>query len=309
MREATSRICPSRQHSGKAQEIGYAAVMKPPSKTPFRPRSDAPTSGRPRSNYDKFGGRPPPKPPPLNETEKKLAFNPENDLIYGVHAVAAALNNENRKCVKLWTTENGAARLREQVPQMPIEPEIVHPRLLDHMLKSPDAVHQGIILEAKPLRQPRLDQIPQQGLVVVLDQVTDPHNVGAIMRSCAAFDVSAVITTARNAAETNGAFLKAASGAYELVPYVTVTNLARALEELKTYGFRLVGLDSEAPTSMDDVGPDRPLALVLGAEGKGLRQLTRDTCDQVARIEMPGKIKSLNVSIATAVSLYALRKK
>jgi 23S rRNA (guanosine2251-2'-O)-methyltransferase len=242
----------------------------------------------------------------LNETEKKLAFNPENDLIYGVHAVAAALNNENRKCVKLWTTENGAARLREQVPQMPIEPEIVHPRLLDHMLKSPDAVHQGIILEAKPLRQPRLDQIPQQGIVVVLDQVTDPHNVGAILRSCAAFDVTAVVATARNAAETNGAFLKAASGAFEFVPYVTVTNLARALTELRTNGFKLVGLDSEAQLSMDEVSPERPLALVLGAEGKGLRQLTRDTCDQMARIEMPGKIKSLNVSIAAAISLYAL---
>jgi len=301
MREATSRISPSRQHSGKVLEIRYAAPMKPPSKT-FRPKFDRP-------KFDRFKSGPRPKPAPLNETEKKLAFNPENDLIYGVHAVAAALNNEKRKCVKLWTTENGAARLAEQVPKMPVEPEIVHPRLLDHMLKSADAVHQGIILEAKPLRQPRLDQIPQEGLVVVLDQVTDPHNVGAIMRSCAAFNVTAVITTTRHAAETNGAFLKAASGAYEYVPYVTVTNLARALAELRTNGFTLIGLDSEAATTMDDVGPERPLALVLGAEGKGLRQLTRDTCDQVARIEMPGAIKSLNVSIAAAVSLYALRKK
>jgi 23S rRNA (guanosine2251-2'-O)-methyltransferase len=139
--------------------------------------------------------------------------------------------------------------------------------------------------------------------------VTDPHNVGAILRSCAAFNVSALVVTARNSAEANGVFLKAASGAYEHVPYVTVTNLARALEELKTYGFTLVGLDSEAEMSMDAVPMTRPLALVLGAEGKGLRQLTRDTCDHLAKIDMPGMIKSLNVSIATAVSLYAVTRK
>lgn len=261
----------------------------------------------PRFNR-KYDGPPPPKPAPTNDAERKLVFDPQNDLIYGAHSVAAALANPKRKCVKLWTTENGAARLREEIGELPIEPELVHPRLLDHMLKSQDAVHQGIILEAKPLRQPRLDQLPHEGLVLVLDQVTDPHNVGAIMRSCAAFNVTGLVTTTRNAAETNGVFMKAASGAYEHVPYVTVTNLARALEELRTNGFKLVGLDSEAQTNMDDLAPDRPLALVLGAEGKGMRQLTRDTCDVMARIEMPGKIKSLNVSIAAAVSLYALSR-
>ena len=256
----------------------------------------------------KYDRPPPPKPAPANDAERKLVFDPENDLIYGAHSVAAALANSKRKCVKLWTTENGAARLREEIGTLPIEPELVHPRLLDHMLKGQDAVHQGIILEAIPLRQPRLDQLPHEGLVLVLDQVTDPHNVGAIMRSCAAFNVTGLVTTARNAAETNGAFMKAASGAYEHVPYVTVTNLARALAELRTNGFKLVGLDSEAQTNMDDLAPSRPLALVLGAEGKGLRQLTRETCDVMARIEMPGKIKSLNVSIAAAVSLYALSR-
>lgn len=266
--------------------------MKPPYNKPFR----------------KFDRPPPPKPAPANDAERKLSFSLENDLIYGAHSVAAALANDKRKLVKLWTTENGAARLREELGTLPIEPELVHPRLLDHMLKDEDAVHQGIILEAKPLRQPNLDKISRDGLIVVLDQVTDPHNVGAIMRSCAAFDVSALVVTTRNAAETNGVFLKAASGAYEHVPYVTVTNLARALEELKTYGFKLVGLDSEAETNMDELAPARPLALVLGAEGKGLRQLTRETCDVMVRIEMPGKIKSLNVSIATAVSLYALSR-
>lgn len=259
--------------------------------------------------YGKYDRPPPPKPGPANDTERKLVYNPENDLIYGAHPVAAALQNEKRKAIKLWATENGLARLREEISELKIEAELVHPRLLDHLLKSKDAVHQGMVLEAKPLRQPGLDQIDRDGLVVVLDQVTDPHNVGAIMRSCVAFGATAIVTTTRNAAETNGAFFKAASGAYEWLPYVTVTNLARALDELKSYGFTTLGLDSEAEHNIDALNLKRPLALVLGAEGKGMRQLTRDTCEVVARLDMPGKIKSLNVSIAAAVSLYALRVK
>lgn len=255
-----------------------------------------------------FKDRPRPK-PVLTEAERKLTYDPENDLVYGIHPVVEALKNPKRKFVKLWASENAAARLREEIPELPVEPETVHPRLLDHMLKSADAVHQGVILEAKPLRQPNLDKIDRDGLVVLLDQVTDPHNVGAVMRSCAAFNVSALVVTARNAAETNSVFFKSASGAYEHVPYVTVTNLARAMEELRGYGFQLVGLDSEAETSMEDISHHRPLALVLGAEGKGLRQLTRETADHMVRIDMPGAIKSLNVSVAAAVSLYALTHK
>jgi len=283
-------------------------------KPPFKPRqsSGKPPFGKPsfgKKAFGKYDKPPPPKRGPVNEAERKLVFDPENDLIYGAHPVAAAVQNPKRKLVKLWATENGLARLREEVPDAQIGAEIVHPRLLDHMLLSKDAVHQGMILEAKPLRQPRLDQIPFDGTVVVLDQVTDPHNVGAIMRSCVAFGATAIVTTTRNAAETNGAFFKAASGAYEWIPYVTVTNLARAIEELKSAGFTAIGLDSEAEQNIDEVKITRPLALVMGAEGKGLRQLTRDTCNIVARLDMPGKIKSLNVSIATAVSLYALRQK
>jgi 23S rRNA (guanosine2251-2'-O)-methyltransferase len=261
-----------------------------------------------RKPFRKFDKPPPRKPAPANATERKLEFDPENDLIYGAHPVAAALQNTKRKPVKLWATENGAARLQQEIGELSVQPELVHPRLLDHMLKSADAVHQGLILEAKPLRQPRLDQIPRDGLVIILDQVTDPHNVGAIMRSCAAFNVAALVVTARNSPEASGVFFKSASGAYEHVPYVTVTNLARALDELKSYGFTLVGLDSEATQPLEEIPKQRPLALVLGAEGKGLRQLTRDTCHHLAKIDMPGAIKSLNVSIATAISLYALNK-
>jgi 23S rRNA (guanosine2251-2'-O)-methyltransferase len=233
---------------------------------------------------------------------------PENDLIYGIHAAAAVLANPKRQVVHVWATENGFNRLKEEGVETKLTPEIVHPRILDHMLTGQDAVHQGLVVEAKSLPQPRLDQIPRDGLLVILDQVTDPHNVGAILRSCSAFGVTAMVTTARHAPHETGVFFKAASGAYEHVPVVRVTNLGRAMEELKGYGYTLLGLDSEAPITIAEAPKTRPLALVLGAEGKGLRQKTRDTCDAVARLDMPGEIKSLNVSIATAVSLYALNQ-
>ena len=245
----------------------------------------------------------------LGDRPKALTHQPkpENDLIYGIHAAAAVLANPKRQIVHVWATENGLGRLKEDGVEVSTTPEIVHPRILDHLLTGQDAVHQGVVVEAKSLPQPRLDQIPRDGLLVILDQVTDPHNVGAILRSCAAFGVTAMVTTARHAPHETGVFFKSASGAYEYIPVVRVTNLSRALEELKGYGFTLLGLDSEAAIEISDAPKQRPLALVLGAEGKGLRQKTRETCDVVARLEMPGAIKSLNVSIAAAVSLYALR--
>lgn len=234
--------------------------------------------------------------------------NPQNDLIYGLHAVAAALDNGKRKALHLWASENGLARLQEMFKGTLPKTDSVHPRILDHLLTGQDAVHQGVLLEAAPLIQPRLDQIPRDGVIVLLDQVTDPHNVGAILRSCSAFAVTALVTTTRHAPHETGVFFKAASGATEHVPVVRVTNLASAMEELRGYGFKLVGLDSEAETDVGAVPHTRPLALVLGAEGKGLREKTRQTCDTVVRLEMPGAIKSLNVSIAAAVSLYALSR-
>lgn len=228
----------------------------------------------------------------------------ENDQIYGLHSVAEALANPKRKFVKLQTTANAAERLQPQLSRSGITPEIVHPKVLDRQLE-PDAVHQGALLTAKPLRQPSLSEIARDGTVVILDQVTDPHNVGAIMRSCAAFSVSALITTERHSAAQSGVFFKAASGAFEHVPYVKVGNLARAMEELKSLGFTLIGLDSEAEKPIASVKTTRPLGIVLGAEGKGLRQLTRDTCDVMTRLALPGAIVSLNVSNAAAVALYA----
>lgn len=229
----------------------------------------------------------------------------ENDIIYGAHPVEEALKNPKRKIVKLTCTLNGAERLKALTQPLGITPEIVNSKVLDRKVES-DAVHQGMILEAKPLRQPQLGEIAQSGVVVMLDQVTDPHNVGAILRSCAAFQVNAVVTTARHSAEASGVLFKAASGAYEHVPFVKVTNLARAMEELRDAGFRLVGLDSEAEIALGEVDKMPPLVLVLGAEGKGLRELTRKNCDAVAKLDFSGAIRSLNVSNAAAVALYAL---
>ncbi len=230
-----------------------------------------------------------------------------NELIYGVHPVSEALRNPRRKFIRLLATLNAARRIEAEAKAMGLEPDIVHPKELDR-LAGTDAVHQGLVLEAIPLPQPRLDQIDKTGLVVLLDQVTDPHNVGAILRSCAAFRVTALVATARHSPEVSGVLAKAASGATEHVPFVRVTNLARAMAELKDYGFQVVGLESEAAAPISEIARGGPIALVLGAEGKGLRHLTRQNCDILVRLDLEGPIRSLNVSNAAAIALYALSR-
>ena len=224
-------------------------------------------------------------------------------ILYGWHTVAAALANPQREIRKLFLTENAARRLADENIDTRITPEIVRPNAIDQRL-GPDAVHQGFLAEAEPLPSPDIDELTQEGIVLVLDQITDPHNVGAIMRSAAAFAVKAIVTTARHSPEATGVLAKSASGALELVPLVTVQNLARALNELNDQGFLTVGLDSEGSEDLGSIALRQPLALVLGAEGKGLRQLTRETCSVVARLDMPGEIKSLNVSNAAVLALY-----
>ena len=224
-------------------------------------------------------------------------------ILYGWHTVTAALANPRRQIRKLILTENAARRLADDKIETRVPPEIVRPSLIDQRL-GPDAVHQGLLAEADPLDSPDIDTLSLSGIVLVLDQITDPHNVGAIMRSAAAFAVKAIVTTARHSPEATGVLAKSASGALELVPLVTVQNLARALNEMNERGFMTVGLDSEGQQNLGAVALRQPLALVLGAEGKGLRQLTRDTCNVVARLDMPGEIKSLNVSNAAVLSLY-----
>jgi len=227
-------------------------------------------------------------------------------IIYGWHAVTAALRNPARRIGKLLATENAARRLADE--GFAAKPEIVRPAAIAERLL-PDAVHQGLYLETEPLPSPAIEHVPAKGVVLVLDQITDPHNVGAIFRSAAAFGASAIVTTQRHSPDATGALAKAASGALELVPLINVQNLARALDALKASGFLVVGLDSDGDADLAALPLRTPLALVLGAEGKGLRQLTKATCDHVARIDLPGAIKSLNVSNAAALALYAVSRK
>ena len=245
------------------------------------------------------------------ERARRDSLRPDADgsvVIYGWHTVTAALQNPARRLRKLLATENAARRLTDEDVKSALTPEIVRPSAIAERLL-PDAVHQGLYLETDPLHSPAVEDLPAKGIVLVLDQITDPQNVGAIFRSAAAFAAAAIVTTQRHSPEATGALAKAASGALELVPLVSVQNLARGLAALKASGFLVVGLDSSGDTDLAALPLRAPLALVLGAEGKGLRQLTKETCDHVARIELPGAITSLNVSNAAAVSLYVVSKK
>jgi 23S rRNA (guanosine2251-2'-O)-methyltransferase len=227
-------------------------------------------------------------------------------VLYGFHAVREAVRAQRRKILDLYATEAAAQRL---------EGEIAHAGLALHIVTAEDlarrlgagAVHQGLMLEALPLEPLDLSSIvSQSGIVLVLDQITDPHNAGAILRTAAAFGVDALVMTERHAPEMAGVAAKAASGGLEHVAIVRVVNLARALEHLGDMGYLRLGLDSDAQTDLAKVELRRPVALVLGGEGKGLRRLSRENCDVLVRLDMPGAIKSLNVSNACAVALTML---
>ena len=240
------------------------------------------------------------------ERARRDSLRPDADgpvVMYGWHTVTAALQNPARRVRKLLVTENAARRLTDEGIKSTVTPEIVRPSAIAERLL-PDAVHQGLYLETDPLPAPAVEDLPAQGVVLVLDQITDPHNVGAIFRSAAAFAATAIVTTQRHSPDATGALAKAASGALEHVPLVSVQNLARGLAALKDSGFLVVGLDSSGDADLAALNLRSPLALVLGAEGKGLRQLTKETCDTIARIALPGEIKSLNVSNAAALGLY-----
>lgn len=229
-------------------------------------------------------------------------------VLYGWHPVSQALANAGRAVHRLLATENAATRLKAEIGSLRIAPELVRPRDIDALL-GPDAVHQGLYLEADPLPAPALDALPDDALLVALDQITDPHNVGAIVRTAAAFGVTAIVTTVRHSPEATGVMAKSASGGLEHLPIVPVRNLAETLIALGERGFLRIGLDSEARTPLDAVAMRRPALIVLGAEGKGLRQRTRECCDVLARIDFQGAIRSLNVSNAAAVTLYALTRR
>jgi 23S rRNA (guanosine2251-2'-O)-methyltransferase len=227
--------------------------------------------------------------------------------LYGIHTVRAALDNPRRKIKRMLATRNALERLGvADAGALPFAAEIVEPRDIDR-LTGTDAVHQGVLVEALPLKPKALHALGDTPLVLVLDQVTDPHNVGAIMRSAVAFGAGAMITTQRHSPHESGVLAKSASGALEHIDLIEVKNLADALGRLHDAGFQTVGLDSDGPAELEKTFAGKKIALVLGAEGKGLRQKTRETVTALARLDMPGAIRSLNVSNAAAVSLYAAK--
>lgn len=262
------------------------------SRPPGRPK---PSASRPRQPRPRPAGRP------------FGAWPDDVAILYGWHSVVEALRNPRRKLRRLMLTENAARRLQEEGIPHRLDPEIVRPGEIDRLL-DPDAVHQGMLAECDPLPSLSLAKAAECDLLLVLDQITDPHNVGAIVRSAAALKVGAIVTTARHSPAATGVLAKSASGGLEHVPFCFVGNLARALDELKQNGVQVVGLDSEGPADLVDTPLSSPVALVLGAEGKGLRQLTRQTCDTLARIDLPGAIVSLNVSNAAVLALYIARR-
>ena len=233
--------------------------------------------------------------------------------LFGLHAVEAALKNPARQVSRLILTQNAHDKLLAAVRTRGIAPELVDARKFPSVL-DPQSVHQGAAMEVLPLRWPSLDELLQRGegrqVVLLLDRVTDPHNVGAILRSAEVFGASAVVAPQRAAAPETGSLAKSASGALERQPYLRVKNLARSMEDLVSRGVYLIGLDGAAEEDLGTVVRncgDRPLGIVLGAEGPGLREKTRDTCHTLARIPAQTDFASLNVSNAAAVALFAAR--
>jgi 23S rRNA (guanosine2251-2'-O)-methyltransferase len=227
-------------------------------------------------------------------------------LIFGVHAVEAVLANPKRVIRKLYLTDNAERRLHDSLTARQVAHERVLPRDLDRRL-GPDTVHQGALIETAPLPEPTLAELAENAAgrpLIVLDQVTDPHNVGAILRSAAVFGAAGLVMTRRHSPPLDGALAKSASGALEIVPVALVQNLARGLADLKEQHFTIVGLDGDATERLEDTSWPELVVLVLGAEGKGLRQLTRESCDRLVRVATDGAYASLNVSNAAAVALH-----
>ena len=235
----------------------------------------------------------------------------ETVWLFGLHAVRDALLNPRREKIRLVVTKNAFDRLEEAIGTSGMEPEIVDPRKFDVPIDE-GSVHQGAAMEVRPLNWGSLADVAISGtgqpLIVLLDRVTDPHNAGAVLRSAEVFGARAVIAPKHHSAPETGALAKTASGALERQPYLRVTNLADAMQELRDAGYLLIGLEGEAELSLSEAvaqAGTRAIGLVLGAEGPGLREKTRETCDLLARIPYSGAFGSLNVSNAAAVSLYA----
>jgi 23S rRNA (guanosine2251-2'-O)-methyltransferase len=320
-REARASLVPTRQGAGS---------QSPRSQEPKRPAA----KGRPaergadRSTWSGARVRTPPRAiagtkaaPPADLSRRSPAARRVRPpaapatrglWLYGRHAVEAALKNPRRSCHRLLATAEALARLGAAARRSGLELVTVEREELDCRFGT-DAVHQGLALSVAPLPAADLERAcapePGRNLVLVLDQITDPHNLGAILRSAAAFEARAVVVQERNSAELGGATAKAAAGAADVVPVIEVTNLARALDEFAGLGYWRVALDGEAEAAIDQVPDAENLVLVLGAEGSGLRRLVREHCDFAARLPIAPAMESLNVSVACGIALYALGRR
>ncbi|SLN54749.1 23S rRNA (guanosine-2'-O-)-methyltransferase RlmB [Roseovarius litorisediminis] len=250
----------------------------------------------------------------IDKEQAKRAAASETVWLFGLHAVRDALENPKREKLRLIVTRNAGDKLADAIAASGIEPEMADPRKFTAPL-DPQSVHQGAALEVKPLDWGGLEDCclgdgERPPRVILLDRVTDPHNVGAILRSAEVFGACAVVAPRHHSAPETGALAKTASGALERQPYLRIRNLADGITALQSMGYIVLGLDGEAEVTIEQAiegQRDRPVALVLGAEGPGLRQKTRETCDQLVRIDFAGSFGSLNVSNAAAVALYAAR--
>ncbi|WP_298972499.1 23S rRNA (guanosine(2251)-2'-O)-methyltransferase RlmB [uncultured Roseobacter sp.] len=246
----------------------------------------------------------------VQKEQDKKAQGRETVWLFGLHAVRDALMNPDRQKIRLVVTLNAHNKLSDAIDGVGITPEIVDPRRFSVPL-DPGSVHQGAAMEVKPLEWGRLEDVcigPKSPRVILLDRVTDPHNVGAILRSAEVLGASAVVGTRHHSAPETGALAKTASGALERQPYIRVRNLADAIRDLQNMGYLVLGLDGEATQTIEmavEGKRDHPVALVLGAEGPGLREKTKETVDALVRIDAAGQFGSLNVSNAAAIALYA----
>ncbi|WP_321339702.1 RNA methyltransferase [Breoghania sp.] len=280
---------------------------EPPSGKPRRPNTRSARPGGKGRAYgkpgaQKYGSQ-------KYGSQKRAAPDPDAPLLlYGLHTVEAAFSNPDRKRHRLVATRNALQRLEERGVKVDVPVDLVDPRSIARQVPR-DAVHQGVLLQVDPLPAYDLKSLGDARLVLALDQVTDPHNVGAILRSSVALAADAVVTTHRHSPEEGAVLAKSASGALDMVRHLKVQNMARFLAEAGEAGFTRVALDSDGPAPLEETDLGQRLILVLGAEGKGVRQGVREACDTLARLDMPGKIRSLNVSNAAVLSLYVARKK
>lgn len=262
-----------------------------------RPHKKSRPDGKPSGGFSK--GKP---------WLKKSAAEDGPFYIYGLHTIEAAFRNPERTRHKLLITQNALRRLEERNLKIDVPVEEASPRDIDKLVGK-DAVHQGAALLVDALPEYGPEELQDGQLVLALDQVTDPHNVGAILRSAVALSADAVVTTRRHAPEEGPVLAKTASGALDMIKHVRVPNMSRFVDEMRDKGYQAIALDSEGPNSVENTTFTDKTLLVLGSEGKGVREGVRKNCDTLARLDMPGEIKSLNVSNAAILSLYVARMK